>query len=428
MASLQCIKPDLVTPKTVSNKRLKYGRQISVPCGKCGACLRRKSRCMAGKVLMELLWTRMQYQSEGFVWLLTLTYDPEKCSHYWQEPKPHDLVDMWKPWMVNKRIRYGRDSAARQENLEQLQADPYRTRNPVDKRLDVYWWLRRQSHSKKQIESYESGDYPRAKSLVRRDVKLWLLRCRQELGYQPRIAYSGEYGDDQDADKNFIPLHIESGNRPHYHVVVMGAPRSDIEKMARQWKLGNVDPNPHTEAGRTGFDRQQNEAGNASGKIAGYLAGHTQAKLARSSTLLSGRAPEFTQGSQSPALGDRYIIDDLMPHYAKHAARMLAQPFNSADELVVAERRAAMWVTAGTRWIKLEGGAYPLTERHKQMIRDACQGISRKPGTTARSLLCSPSKSRLRSNQATTPVHKMTGKKKSPSAKTNSKSAKKEVR
>ena len=364
MASLQCINPQIIRPKTVSNKRLKFDRKISVPCGKCGSCLRRKSRCMAGKVLMELSWTSVHYEAEGFVWLLTLTYDKAKCSHYWVEPESHDLAEMWEPYMVNK------GTLSRAELREE------ETRHIEDRRTDVYWYLRRNGHSQKQINAYEAGEYPRAKTLVRRDVKLWLLRCRKELGYQPRIAYSGEYGDGETKAGTWLPPHIEEGNRPHYHIVVMGAPRSDIEKMARQWKHGNVDPNPYTPEGRQGFDRQQNEAGNASGKIAGYLAGHTQAKLARSTTRLSGRAEEFTQGSKSPALGDRYIESNFAPFYSEAVARMLEGNFDSPGELLLAERKAAWWVTQQIRWIKLQGGAYPLTERHKQFIRDACKGIS----------------------------------------------------
>lgn len=121
--------------------------------------------------------------------------------------------------------------------------------------------------------TYSEDHLPALRSLVPRDLTLWLKRLRKAADPR-RFRYFavGEYGDES--------------SRPHYHAILFGLGQFDSGLIDKTWGLGLTATFEFNE-----FTAQ-------------YTAGYTVKKLTRKGDpRLNGRHPEFARMSLRPGIG-----------------------------------------------------------------------------------------------------------------------------
>lgn len=138
-------------------------------------------------------------------------------------------------------------------------------------------------------------------TLVPKDLQDFIKRFRRQQQYyhdnQVRFYGVGEYGS----------LH----HRPHYHIIVFGAVLDDIRPMGKS-KVGT--PLHTSETIEKLWNRGRVEVEPLSWESACYTARYTVKKLGKAETDFYeklGIVPEFTRMSLKPAIGARYLEDNM---------------------------------------------------------------------------------------------------------------------
>lgn len=138
-------------------------------------------------------------------------------------------------------------------------------------------------------------------TLVPKDLQDFIKRFRRQQQYyhdnQVRFYGVGEYGH----------LH----HRPHYHVIVFGAVLDDLRPMGKS-KVGT--PLHTSETIEKLWSRGRVEVEPLSWESACYTARYTVKKLGKAETdfyKILGIVPEFTRMSLKPAIGARYLEDNM---------------------------------------------------------------------------------------------------------------------
>jgi len=171
---------------------------------------------------------------------------------------------------------------------------------------------------------YHAPGFEVVSTLDKRDGRLFRMRVRRALGYQPRFFWIGEYGEDP-----------TKSQRPHYHVLMYGLlmPFGQAEKFLQShWPHGHLELRP--------FDP------NHCDYISRYvLKKKTKLKDAPDDTPGS-RLPEYAQMSRRPALGDGFV--EALATKQKHH-------LNKTGDVSTVFR-------AG-------GKLHPFGDRHKRMLR-----------------------------------------------------------
>lgn len=160
-------------------------KTFTVPCGKCSECLSKKRSELAALSVL-------QAKDSGSVYFLTMTYDNDHCP----------------------------------VSLSEMDADGVRL---IGFERGCSDWIT----GKLFMNAVKESDQPlvfRACSLCREDVKKWfkVFRSRwlRSKGEKPDFKYLtfGEYG--------------EQRGRPHYHALVYGLTREQVEFLSKCWSYG----------------------------------------------------------------------------------------------------------------------------------------------------------------------------------------------
>lgn len=116
------------------------------------------------------------------------------------------------------------------------------------------------------------------KTISKRDLQLFLKRYRKTVYPSGRRYFGcGEYGD--------------TTGRPHYHLVIFGANRSDIPFIESAWPYGLTNVKPLTLA-----------------RIK-YTAGYTSKKVSKGSRVDDGLEPPFLLMSRRPGIGFEFMSE-----------------------------------------------------------------------------------------------------------------------
>lgn len=188
---------------------------LRVPCGKCVQCLKDRSNDLA-------IRSYLAAQKYGSMHFLTLTYSPEHL------PLTARLC------MVDKNtgeVFHDSDYKFVSEKCPQIsEMRRYFINNKGNKAR--YWYVNDISLT---TTSFIDSDYDYyvyvTPSLDRRDVRLWLKRCR--------VQYERIYGKKlPDFKKICIGEFGPRTCRPHYHLAFFGLSDEQIQFMASEWYFG----------------------------------------------------------------------------------------------------------------------------------------------------------------------------------------------
>lgn len=139
--------------------------------------------------------------------------------------------------------------------------------------------------------TYAPAHLPADGSVVPRHLKLYLMRCRKQLGHPFRYFAVGEYG--------------ERSGRAHYHVIMFGV--REVKLVQDCWKFGGV------------------FVGTVTPESAQYVTGYCTKGLTRAGDLrLKGKHPEFTRMSLKPGIGAG-AVPELARVVKRHGARYLEE-------------------------------------------------------------------------------------------------------
>jgi len=161
-------------------------------------------------------------------------------------------------------------------------------------------------------------------TLAKRDAELFRMRLRNKLGVQTRFFMVGEYGDRTE--------------RPHYHAAFFGADRADFPELVdKAWGLG------HTSSSLLDATR------------AAYLAGYCTKKMTSPDDIrLGSRHPEFSQMSRRPALADG-MVQKIGDYLTRPGGRKFLEQHGDVPHVY-----------------RIEGKLWPLTDRHRRILRKRC--------------------------------------------------------
>lgn len=193
--------------------------KVLVPCGNCVECLRARQNDLAARVVLAA----KQYNSMHF-W--TLTYDevniPLSARKAFVFKDTGEVVLDSVPKSI---VRLKRT----QENIFSDEMVAYFRRKIIDmkrsKNARVLFvpWLTNQED--KEYDEY----YYITPSLHRRDVKLWLKRCR--------VYYEREFGKPlSDFKYVFAGEFGPNTCRPHYHIITLGLSDKEVAYMRNSWE------------------------------------------------------------------------------------------------------------------------------------------------------------------------------------------------
>ena len=181
-----------------------------VPCGKCMACIQRRQRDFAFRIQSEA-------NKRGTLCFLTLTYNDDSLplvSTLWKaDKKTGDVERLTKPELV---------CYARREDLWNYRKDMAEIKPSIHRPRYI------------DVQMYETEDeyfFTRiTPSVCRKDVQLWLKRCR--------VWFERKYGRRLDMSYAICSEYGERYCRPHYHCALMGISEADAHEMAYLWKFG----------------------------------------------------------------------------------------------------------------------------------------------------------------------------------------------
>ena len=194
-------------------------QSATVPCGKCVECLKKRQNDLAVRAAREA-------SKRGSMQFLTLTYDnahlPLQITY---EEVDKDTGEIYRPYPSSPLIRCeDADKEASPEfvnvcraELERIALSPY---------ARVYY------HT--IFETDESiFRYCITPSLYRRDVRLWLKRCR--------VRYLREKGEPlPDFSYIIVGEYGPRTCRPHYHLAFFGLQKEHVQYLRDQWDFGSI--------------------------------------------------------------------------------------------------------------------------------------------------------------------------------------------
>jgi len=172
------------------------------------------------------------------------------------------------------------------------------------------------------VPVYHAPGYEPVTTLQKRDGRLFRMRLRKALGYQPRFYWCGEYGE-------------QSTLRPHYHAMLYGLvlPFTQAERLIQDlWPAGHVDVRP--------FDVAYCDY------ISRYVLKKKTKRKDADDTPEGSRLPEYAQMSRRPAIGDGFVeaLASKQKFHVKHTGDV-----SSA--------------------FRANGRILPFGDRHKRMLR-----------------------------------------------------------
>lgn len=193
---------------------------VQVPCGKCIDCLKKRQNDLAVRVAREA-------NARGSMHFLTLTYNedtlPLQCTLV-QVSKETGEISYPLPSSPLVRIS-GRIDSRDTDNAEFVNVArgllKGMQRTPKARVIERPWF---------SDDDYEYS-FLVTPSLYRRDVRLWLKRCR--------VRYKRQFGKSL-PDFSYVVCGEMGPNtaRPHYHCAFFGLRDEHVQFMATQWDFG----------------------------------------------------------------------------------------------------------------------------------------------------------------------------------------------
>lgn len=206
-------------PISLRNRILPYSANgITVPCGKCLECLRKRQNDYAVRIAEEA-------KLKGSFWFFTLTYSEDK------------LPFAYRPYLVDtstgevffdyayKSLKY-RDSIP--EYVQRfLLSEPRNGKPRYYYELDTDFARSLVAGSENLPDRFKVG-VSVSPSLHREHVRLWIKNCR--------VAYKRLFGKDLSFTYAGVGEYGPRTCRPHYHFCVFGIDRFTAFWMAERWK------------------------------------------------------------------------------------------------------------------------------------------------------------------------------------------------
>lgn len=196
------------TPSFERYIRLTGRDSITVPCGKCTECLKRKQQDLAARCAR-------QAELSGSMQFLTLTYDNNTV--------PISLVIEMVDKLTGEITRESPFALLRRDS-EEYKFFRDSLNSITDKRRVRYF---------EEVPFFETDDvlyrHSACQSLDNRDVQLWLKKAR--------MRYLREFGRPISLDKYVVCGEYGPRTfRPHYHLALFGCSYSDAKFLADVWK------------------------------------------------------------------------------------------------------------------------------------------------------------------------------------------------
>lgn len=219
---------------------LPYARNVSIlPCGKCIECLQKKQNQFVVRFQEEA-------KKRGSLHFITLTYKDEclpLAQSLWRvnvdtgemslEQKPQLIYSASHDYAFDNvavvddvghgSMRYAEDGILRGSVFSSQMKDIKPSRQPRYIDTELFFGLDVDPGYK-----FVSRITP---TVWREDVRLWLKRCR--------VQYEREYGQKlPEFSYSVVSEYGFQSCRPHYHVLVAGLSRSQVDWLCDRWKLG----------------------------------------------------------------------------------------------------------------------------------------------------------------------------------------------
>lgn len=189
--------------------------ELDVPCGKCVACLRKRQRDYASRLIREV-------RSASDMFFVTLTYNNQSL------PLAQTFfrvnVDSGEEERVSNSLIFGSDE------FSDIRSELVRIKSSRKARYVTKYVL---DHKGSALNINGYYYYSRfTPSLFREDVKNWIKGCRVQykrdfgVNLDFRYAWCGEYGP--------------RGTRPHYHLCFLNLSSEQLVYMLNRWHKGFV--------------------------------------------------------------------------------------------------------------------------------------------------------------------------------------------
>lgn len=176
---------------------------ITVPCGKCDECRAKAQSEFAALSCLEA-------ESAGSIGFITLTYNDDNV------PLQNSYV---REFVV-------KDKDGKEIKCREVLFDGF-TRGYHEKRLCEPFFIG------PRVFDGVDVDYFLCPSLFRKDVQLCIKRYRED--------YFRRHGERCDFRFTFFGEYGERFHRPHYHMLVYGLDRVELDYFCKQWKFGFTD-------------------------------------------------------------------------------------------------------------------------------------------------------------------------------------------
>ncbi len=220
-----CYHP-LTISRNVAGRVLKY----NVPCGKCVDCLKKRQNSYFIRIYNDAI-------ARGGFYFLTLTYDnnnlPLKLLYLLRDVESGELVE-------GDNLFPDVDAEIFRKDLVALSSSDFMLDFGVDVTNHFYHEVGLPSYFFDYFtpDSSCSKDFDSVRvipTLRRRDVRLWIKSAR--------VQYERIHGVKFPPDFKYICASEYGTNtgRPHYHILLFGLNREQIQFLVDRWKYGFVD-------------------------------------------------------------------------------------------------------------------------------------------------------------------------------------------
>ena len=141
--------------------------------------------------------------------------------------------------------------------------------------------------------TYDDEYLPKNKSLVKRDVQLFIKRFRKMIGSKVRYFLCGEYGD--------------RFQRPHYHVILFGVPR-DCKLFSLRRTKAKGGYRCSIPCWKYGFAHVGSVTVDSANYVAGYITKKLKGRGSAEYYSSRGIEPEFVLMSRRPGIGADFFM------------------------------------------------------------------------------------------------------------------------